>query len=293
MKYAWIQAQRTEFPVAVMCRVLQVSSSGFFDYRARLRRGGCDADVRVRADLRDLHERSRRLYGRRRLLHGLRAMGHCINHKRVHRLMRQEGLRGVRKGRFTPRTTDSSHNRAIAPNVLARRFDVQSGVDGWVSDITYVPTRDGWLYLAVIIALRTRQVLGYSLAERMPDELVLNALRNACRSGLDSSGAVFHSDRGSQYASKQFLEAIEALKMQPSMSRKGNCWDNAVAESFFATLKAEEITAPYETKVDAHRGIASYIHGFYNPLRLHSSLGYLSPNDYARRITTPAEHAGS
>jgi putative transposase len=293
VKYAWIEAQRTEFPVAVMCRVLEVSSSGFFDYRARLRRGGCDADARVRADLRDLHKRSRRLYGRRRLLHGLRAMGHRINHKRVHRLMRQEGLRGVRKGRFTPRTTDSSHNRAIAPNVLARRFDVQSGVDGWVSDITYVPTRDGWLYLAVIIALRTRQVLGYSLAERMPDELVLNALRNACRSGLDSSGAVFHSDRGSQYASKQLLEAIEALKMQPSMSRKGNCWDNAVAESFFATLKAEEITAPYETKVDAHRGIASYIHGFYNPLRLHSSLGYLSPNDYARRITTLAEHAGS
>jgi putative transposase len=180
--------------------------------------------------------------------------------------------------------TPSQHSRAIAANVLARRFSVDAGVSGWVSDITYVPTREGWLYLAVIIALHTRQVLGYSLAEHMPDELVLSALRNACHAQPPAARTVFHSDRGSQYASDDFCEAIGALQMVASMSREGNCWDNAVAESFFATLKAEEITQPYETKQHAHRGVARYIHGFYNPARLHSSLGYLSPDEYARRM---------
>lgn len=148
----------------------------------------------------------------------------------------------------------------------------------------YVPTREGWLYLAVILALQTRQVLGYSLSDRMPDELVLTALRNACHRHAPAPQTIFHSDRGSQYASDDFRDALEALQMTASMSRKGNCWDNAVAESFFATLKSEEITEPYENLQAAQRGIASFIHGFYNPVRLHSSLGYLSPDEYARRM---------
>lgn len=284
MKYACIEAQRAHYPIELMCRVLQVSRSGFFTWRARGRPPRADTDAQVREDMRAAHRDSRRLYGRRRLTHALREQGYCINPKRVRRLMREEGLRGVRKGRFVPRTTDSQHSRAIASNVLARRFAVDAQVSGWVSDITYVPTREGWLYLAVIIALHTRQVLGYSLAEHMPDDLVLNALRNACHAQPPLPCTVFHSDRGSQYASEDFRDAIGALAMVASMSRKGNCWDNAVAESFFATLKAEEITQPYETKQHAHRGIASYIHGFYNPVRLHSSLGYLSPDQYARRM---------
>jgi putative transposase len=284
VKYAWIDLHRTQFPIELMCQVLAVSRSGFFAWRHRHSIEQPDPDERVREDLRDLHQQSRRLYGRRRLVHALRAKGHCINPKRVRRLMREEGLRGVRKGRFVPCTTDGAHNRAIACNVLARRFSVDAGVAAWVSDITYVATREGWLYLAVIIALQSRQILGYSLAEHMPDELVLNALRNACRLQPPAHSTVFHSDRGSQYASDDFLAAIGSLQMVASMSRKGNCWDNAVAESFFATLKAEEITEPYLSKHDAHRGIANYIHGFYNPLRLHSSLGYLSPNDYARKM---------
>jgi len=286
VKYAWMDTQRTQFPIELMCRVLAASRSGYFAWRHRQARAHSDPDARVREELKDLYRQSRRVYGRRRLVHALRARGHCINPKRVRRLMRQEGLRGVRKGRFVPRTTDGEHQRAIAGNVLARRFAVDSGVVALVSDITYVPTREGWLYLAVIIALQTRQILGYSLAQRMPDELVLNALRNACGQHAPAVGTVFHSDRGSQYASDDFLAAIAALQMVASMSRKGNCWDNAVAESFFATLKAEEITEPYATEQDAQRGIASYIHGFYNPLRLHSSLGYLSPNDYARKMKT-------
>jgi transposase InsO family protein len=285
VKYAWIDSQKTHFPIELMCQVLAVSRSGFFAWRHRRGLERPDPDARVRGDLREVHQQSRRLYGRRRLVHALRARGHCINPKRVRRLMHEEGLRGVRKGRFVPRTTDAIHDRAIACNVLARRFSVDAGVVAWVSDITYVPTREGWLYLAVIIALNSRQILGYSLADRMPDELVLNALRNACRLQPPAASTVFHSDRGSQYASDDFLAAINALQMVASMSRKGNCWDNAVAESFFATLKAEEIKEPYVSKQDAHRGIASYIHGFYNPLRLHSSLGYLSPNDYARKMS--------
>lgn len=284
MKYAWMDAQRTQFPIRLMCRVLDVSVSGFYAYRGRQVRPRPDPDVCVREQLKALHRHSRRLYGRRRLTHGLRAQGCCINVKRVRRLMREEGLRGVRKGRFTPRTTDSAHTRPIAANTLARRFAIHAPLRAWVSDITYVPTREGWLYLAVVIALQSRQVLGYSLDEHMPDELVLAALRNACSMQVPEAGTIFHSDRGGQYASADFITAAGALELVRSMSRKGNCWDNAVAESFFATLKAEEITTPYETKTDAHRRIASYIHGFYNPVRLHSSLGYLSPNDYARRM---------
>ena len=279
MKNAWIESQRTQYPIELLCRVLDVSRSGYFAWRRRQAEGRTDPHAQARKELRQVHEQSRR-----RLTHALRARGHCINPKRVRRLMREEGLQGVRKGRFVPRTTESRHTRAIAPNVLERRFGVETAVSAWTSDITYVPTREGWLYLAVILALKTRKVLGYSLSDRMPDELVLNALRNACHLEAPIPGTVFHSDRGSQYASDDFRAALGALGMVASMSRKGNCWDNAVSESFFATLKAEEITQPYTTKQEAHCAIAAYIHGFYNPLRLHSSLGYLSPNEYACRM---------
>jgi putative transposase len=284
VKYAYIASQRTHYPTGFMCRVLEVSTSGFFAWQARENAPQRAADASLREAIVQVHEESRRRYGRRRLTHALRAQGWCVNPKRVRRVMREEGLRGVRKGRFVPRTTDSAHQRAIAPNVLQRRFGVEQAVQAWTSDITYVATREGWLYLAVIIALQTRQVLGYSLSDRMPDELVLNALRNACHFGAPPSGTLFHSDRGSQYASDDLRGALGALGMVASMSRKGNCWDNAVSESFFATLKTEEATEPYATKQEAHRSIAQYIHGFYNPVRLHPSLGYLSPNEYARRM---------
>ncbi len=284
MKYAFIASQRTHYPIGFMCRMLDVSRSGFFAWQTRQRTPRTDTDASVREAIVRVHMATRRRYGRRRITHALRAQGWSVNPKRVRRLMREQGLRGVRKGRFVPRTTDSAHRRAIAQNVLQRRFSVGTAVTAWTSDITYVATREGWLYLAVIIALKTRQVLGYSLSDRMPDELVLNALRNACHCEAPSAGTVFHSDRGSQYASNDFRDALGALGMVASMSRKGNCWDNAVSESFFATLKAEEATEPYATKQDARRAIAQYIHGFYNPIRLHSSLGYLSPNEYARRM---------
>jgi len=158
----------------------------------------------------------------------------------------------------------------------------------WVGDITYLPTREGWLYLATVLDLRTRQVLGYSLSERMPDDLVQQAFLNAWSVAPAGPGVLFHSDRGSQYASGDFGKTLAEHGFVPSMSRKGNCWDNAVAESFFATLKNEEATGVYATRQAAHAAIASYIHGFYNPTRLHSALDYLSPNDYAKKMKQAA-----
>jgi transposase InsO family protein len=161
----------------------------------------------------------------------------------------------------------------------------------WVRDITCVPTREGWLCLAAVIDLRTRQVLGYSLSERMPGDLVRQAFLNARSASPVGPGVLFHSDRGSQYASGDFGKTLAAHGFEPSMSRRGNCWDNAVAESFFATLKSEEATGVYASKAAAHAAIASYIHGFYNPTRLHSALGYRSPNDYAKTLSRPLELA--
>lgn len=282
MRYAFVARERTRFPVRMLCRVLDVSVSGFHDYLHRQDRP--DPDAALRADLHTIHVGSRRTYGRPRMVRALRACTHAVGHKRVARLMREEGLRGKVKGGFKPATTDSRHTRSVAENLLDRQFAVDTSASAWVGDITYLPTREGWLYLATVISLQTRQVLGYSLSERMPNELVQQAFENAWSAAPVHAGVLFHSDRGSQYASSDFQKTITARGFVPSMSRKGNCWDNAVAESFFATLKNEEATGVYATRADAHAAIASYIHGFYNPTRLHSSLGYLSPNDYAKKL---------
>lgn len=287
MRYAFVACERTRFPVRLLCRMLDVSASGFYDHLKRQARPRPDPDARLRADVQKIHAASRRTYGRPRMLKALRAVAHAVGHKRVARLMREEGLRGKRKGEFKPRTTDSGHTSRLAENVLDRRFAVDSGVPAWVGDITNLATREGWLYLATVISLQTRQVLGYSLSDRRPDDLVQQAFLNACASRPVGCGVLFHSDRGSQYASTGFQSALIARGFIPSMSRKGNCWDNAVAESFFATIKNEEAHRVYATKAEARAAVASYIHGFYNPTRLHSALGYLSPNDYARQLTTP------
>jgi transposase InsO family protein len=281
VRYAFVARERTHYPIRILCRVLSVSVSGFYGW---LHRQGCpDPDQALRAELRSIHADSRSTYGRPRMVKALRARAHAVGPKRVARLMREEGLYGRIKGRYTPRTTDSRHHRPVAENHLNREFAVDHPQPAWVGDITYLPTREGWLYLATVIDLRTRRVLGYSLAERMPDDLVRQAFLNALATSPSTDGVLFHSDRGSQYASGAFTTTLAAHGFVPSMSRKGNCWDNAVAESFFATLKNEEATGVYPTKAAAHAAIAHYLHGFYNPTRLHSALGYLSPNDYARR----------
>jgi transposase InsO family protein len=286
VRYAVVARERARYSVRQLCRTLQVSVSGFHEYLQRL--GRPDPDAALRADLHTIHAGSRHTYGRPRMVKALRACAHAVGHKRVARLMREEGLHGKTKGRFKPRTTDSRHARPVAENLLDRQFAVDSAAPAWVGDITYIPTREGWLYLATVIDLQTRQILGYSLYERMPDDLVKQAFLNALSASPVEEGVLFHSDRGSQYASDAFRKTITSHGFVPSMSRKGNCWDNAVAESFFATLKNEEVTGVYDTKAGAHVAIASYIHGFYNPTRLHSTLGYLSPNDYARKLKQAA-----
>jgi transposase InsO family protein len=270
--------------LAVLCRLLGVSRSGFYAYCGRQARPGLDKDATLRRDLKRCHAESRGLYGRPRLVTDLRELGHAVGPKRVSRLMREEGLRGKSKGRTRPRTTDSDHARPLAENLLARQFDVTSTTPAWVSDITYIATREGWLYLAVVLSIQTRQVLGYSLSDRMPDDLVEQAFLNAWQRSPGPTGVLFHSDRGSQYASRDFRRTLTMLGFVSSMSRKANCWDNAVAESFFATLKNEEATGVYASKADAHGGIANYIHGFYNPTRRHSALGNRSPDNYARML---------
>ena len=284
MKYAFVARERTQFPLAVLCRVVGVSRSGFHDYVGRQTNPGPDTDAPLRRALKRCHSESRGTYGRPRLVTDLRELGHAVGPKRVARLMREEGLRGKAKGRARPRTTDSGHTRPVAENLLARRFEVTSSTPAWVSDITYIATREGWLYLAVVLSIQTRQVLGYSLSDRMPDDLVEQAFLNAWQRSPGERGILFHSDRGSQYASKDFRRTLTTLGFVPSMSRKANCWDNAVAESFFATLKNEEVTGTYSSNADAHAGIANYIHGFYNPTRRHSALGNVSPDNYARGL---------
>ena len=284
MRYAFVARERALFPLAILCRLLALSRSGFHAYLRRQAQPGPDKDATVRRDLRRCHAESRGLYGRPRLVTDLRELGHVVGPKRVTRLMREEGLRGKSKGRARPRTTDSSHARPVAENLLDRQFDVTSTTPAWVSDITYIATREGWLYLAVVLSLQTRQVLGYSLGDRMPDDLVQQAFLNAWQRSSVPHGVLFHSDRGSQYASHDFRRTLTTLGFIPSMSRKANCWDNAVAESFFATLKNEEATGVYPSKAAAHAGIANYIHGFYNPTRRHSALGNRSPDSYARML---------
>lgn len=286
MRYAFVARERARYPLRLLCRVLSASVSGFHDWLHR--QGRPDSEATLRVELRSLHTSSRGTYGRPRLVQALRARAHAVGHKRVARLMRQEGLRGKVKGRFKPRTTDSRHGRPVVGNHLDRQFAVAHPLRAWVGDITYLPTREGWLYLAAVIDLRTRQVLGYSLSERMPDDLVRQAFLNAWSASPVAPGVIFHSDRGSQYASGEFAKTLAAYGFVASMSRKGNCWDNAVAESFFATLKNEEATGVYATRAAAYAAIARYIHGFYNPVRLHSALGYLSPNDYAKKVRQAA-----
>ena len=260
---------------------MKLSTSGYYEYLHRARTEVADRDGQVREDLRAIHRASRGSYGRPRLAAALRAKGHRINPKRVRRLMQEEALHGAVKGRFKPTTTNSRHGNRVAENVLDRRFGVGEAPPAWVSDITYIPMRQGWLYLAVIIALQTRQVLGYCLADHLREDLVLIAFHNAITLHGAGEGVLFHSDRGVQYTATAFKQSTQQHGFIQSMSRKGDCWDNAVSESFFATLKTEEVVRPYDDADSAHRAIASYIHGFYNSQRLHSTLGYRSPNDFA------------
>ena len=280
MKFAFIDAEKAQWPIAMLCPVLGVSSSGYYAWRRRPPSERAKRDARLAVEVRLAHKRGRGQYGSPRVHRELKAHGHRIGKKRVERLMRQEGIQGQRKRRFRC-TTDSKHSQPVAANVLARNFQADAPNTVWVTDVTYVWTVAGWLYLAVLLDLFSRRVVGWAISETNDRALALEALRRALVARRPAAGLVHHSDRGSPYASDDYQAALRDAGIVPSMSRSGDCWDNAVAESFFASLRAELLdNAHYSGRSDAIPSIADYIDGFYNPVRRHSSIGYVSPIEF-------------
>lgn len=283
MKFAFILARAVAFPIAFMCRVLGVSVSGFYAWRKRPVPERAKVDARLAVEIAASHKRSRGRYGSPRVHADLRARGVRVGKKRVERLMREQGLAARRKRRFK-KTTDSAHAQPIAPNVLERDFETSAPNAVWVTDVTYVWTDEGWLYLAAIIDLFARRVVGWAASETNDTELALAALSMATKRRKPPRGLVHHSDRGSTYASDDYRRALTKLGIVASMSRKGDCWDNAVAESFFATIKVELVDdAAYATRAAGVASIGDYIESFYNRERRHSHLGYVSPIEFELR----------
>jgi putative transposase len=287
VRYGCIERHRGEFPVVLMCRVLEVTRSGFYAWRTREPSARARKDQRLRIEVRVIHRKAKGRYGSPRIHQELQARGERVSRKRIARLMLMEGLRGKKKQGFRV-TTNSDHAYPVAPNLLDRKFAVEDvpGRDRvWVVDITYVPTREGWLYLAVVIDLASRLVVGWSMGETLEASLAINALKSALERRRPAPGLLHHSDRGVQYASNEYRELLEEQKAVASMSRKGNCWDNAVAESFFATVEIELIEgADWQTKNEARSAIFEFMEVWYNRERRHSSLGYLTPAEFDKRL---------
>jgi putative transposase len=277
VKYAWIDSQRDHYSVTRLCRVLGVSRTGYCQWRGRAPSARARANAILDAHVRQVHAGSRGSYGRPRIVQTLRRQGLSVGSERVRQSLRRQGLRPVYKRPYRV-TTDSSHSLPVAPNTLDRRFDNWLPNRAWVADLTYIATAEGWLYLAVIMDLASRRIVGWSMSERMKAGLVCEALRLAYGSRRPPDGLLLHSDRGSQYASYNYRTLAADFGMQMSMSRRANAWDNAPMESFFKTLKVERIyQVRYETRGQARLDIVDWIEGFYNRQRLHSSIGYRTP----------------
>lgn len=280
MKFRFIEAEKANFPVEFMCRQLGVSRSGYYASRKREPSKRSRDEEKLAQEIRLAHEGSRGTYGSPRVHAQLAADGRRTSRKRVARLMRENGLVSRSKRRFR-RTTNSNHAFPVAPNVLGRNFAAKAPNEAWVTDITYVWTREGWLYVAAILDLYSRLVVGWAMSERIDRQLCLDALNMAAQSRRPAPGLVHHSDRGSQYASTEYRQALEANEMVCSMSRKADCWDNAVAESFWSTLKAELIDGTdFPTRAAAKQAIFEFIAVFYNRRRLHSHTNYRTPAEH-------------
>ena len=280
MRFAFIDAEKAKHRVSTMCRVLKVSRSGLYAWTKRTPSVQCREDDRLTVRIRASHAASNGCYGSPRVHQDLLDDGCTASRKRVARIMRECGIRGCPPKRFK-RTTESDHRLPIARNVLARSFTATRPNEAWVTDITYVRTWEGWLYVAVIIDLFSRRVVGWAIADHLRTELVLDALRMALGRRTPSRGLVHHSDRGCQYASKAYREILARRGITCSMSRRGDCWDNAVAESFFATIKKELIyRSSWPTRAIAKHAMIEYLEIFYNRHRRHSSIGYLSPAEF-------------
>jgi putative transposase len=280
VKYRFIDNNRNKFSILRMCSVFQVSSSGYYEWRGRPPSKRTIENQRLGAKIKDIFISNRRVYGTRRIQEELLEDGEKISRYRIGRLMSQQDLKCKTKKKFKV-TTDSNHNFPVAPNILDRKFNVQHPDQVYVGDITYIPTSEGWLYLAVFIDLYSRMVVGWSMSNRINAKLTCDSLLMAIWKRKPSKGLMVHSDRGSQYASHKFQDLLRTHSYVCSMSRKGNCWDNAPAESFFHTLKTELVNlCQYKTSEEAKKDIFEYIEIFYNRQRRHSTIGYLSPLAY-------------
>lgn len=264
----------------IQCRVLRVSRAGFYSWLKRGISKQASERQELLKEIKLIHKGSRGNYGSPRVQEALKKKGIHHNHKKVEKIMKENGINAKRKKKFKI-TTDSNHKLPIAENVLNRQFQTEEKDKVWVSDITYVSTEEGWLYLSVFIDLYSRKVLGWSMSSWITAELVLNAFRMAIAKRGYKVSPLVHSDRGSQYASDMFVDELKLRSCDQSMSRKGNCWDNAVAESFFGTLKTELIhNEKFKTKKEAEEKIFDYVEIFYNRQRLHSTLNYMTPEEF-------------
>jgi len=283
MNYRLVQQlQEKAVPVQQSCHALAVSRSGY--YAAQQRKLRPQSICPTTVHLKSLFEASGRSYGSRRLCRNLNQQGISIGRYRVRSLMRVHQLKPIWKRKFI-HTTDSKHNLPVFENVLNRRFTPAKANQAWVADITYIRTRSGWLYLAAVLDLYSRKLVGWAMAPNMPAELVCTALQMAICQRQPAPGLIVHSDRGSQYASQEYRDLLDQYALRGSMSRKANCWDNAVMERFFLNLKMERVwRRDYANHQEAISDITDYIVGFYNSKRLHSTLGYLPPNGYERKM---------
>lgn len=263
-----------------MCRILEVSKSGYYKY-IKLKTSKNESQDVVLQMILKIHDMSDRTYGSPRVVKELHKQGLSINHKKVERIMRENGIRSQIKQKYRICTTDSNHQLPVADNFLDRNFNVSSPGEAYVSDITYIQVGFVWCYLCVIIDLYNREVIGWSLADHMEVSLVKSAFSSAIKNQKPKEGCIFHSDRGSQYASYEFRDLLAKHNFLQSMSRKGNCWDNAVAESFFKTLKVERIyRKKYESILQAKYDLFKYIEIFYNRKRIHLTLKGMSPIEF-------------
>jgi putative transposase len=278
MKFGFVDEHRGLWPVRMICAAVGLSVSGYYAWRARTESRRAVANRALLEDIRRIHAESGGTYGSPRVHAALRHRGRRIGRSRIERLMRHAGLRGLAALPRRTRTTDSRHTYPIAPNRLGRNFVASRPGQVWLADLTYIPTGEGWLYLAAVLDLHTRKIVGWSMRERLYTEIALEALNMAIERQRPAPGLIHHSDRGIQYAAEAYRHVLARSGITPSMSRKGDCLDNAPMESFFHTLKTERVHHRiYATRTEARRDLFQYIEGFYNSRRLHSALGYLSP----------------
>ena len=284
MKFGFVDEHRAVWPVRVMCKVLGLSTSGYYAWRGRPESSRATANRALLGDIARIHAESSGTYGSPRVHAVLRGHGRRVGRSRIERLMRRAGIRGIAALPRRVRTTDSRHGYPIAPNRLARNFNAARPNQVWLADLTYIPTAEGWLYLAAILDMHTRKIVGWSMRQTLHAEIAIDALTMAIQRQRPPPGLIHHSDRGIQYAAEAYRQILAGSGISPSMSRKGDCWDNAPMESFFHTLKTERVHhRAYTTRDQARRDLFQYIEGFYNPRRLHSALGYLSPEEMERR----------